>query len=64
MVNDGKYERLNELVEEIDHVTRALKMCASVEEVDTIDMEENSGYVDIGHLVGKARKRVEKGVVP
>jgi hypothetical protein len=30
VVNDSKYEKLNEVVEDIDNISRALKMCISV----------------------------------
>jgi hypothetical protein len=41
IVNDQKYEKLNEVVEDLDQINRALKMCCSVEEVELIDEKEN-----------------------
>jgi hypothetical protein len=29
-VNDAKYEKLNEVVEDIDNINRALRMCVTV----------------------------------
>jgi len=57
VVNDAKYERLNELVEDIDNVSRALRMCSTVQEVDQIDKQENSEkcLIDITHLVTAAK---------
>ena len=41
VVSDPKYEKLSEAVEDLDNVARALKMCATVQEVDSLDKEEN-----------------------
>ncbi|CDW76908.1 UNKNOWN [Stylonychia lemnae] len=64
VVNDIKYEKLNEVVEDIDHIMRALKMCATVEEVDKIDEQENRKLIEMNHLIKKARQKMLKGEVP
>jgi hypothetical protein len=37
MVNDAKYEKLNDLVEDLDNIARALRLCVTVQEVDQLD---------------------------
>jgi hypothetical protein len=37
VVNDAKYEKLNEVVEDIDNINKTLRMCVTVQEVDQID---------------------------
>jgi hypothetical protein len=34
VVNDAKYEKLNEVVEDIENINRVLRMCNTVQEVD------------------------------
>jgi hypothetical protein len=37
VVNDLKYELLSEVVEDIDLIVRASRMCSTIEEVDLIE---------------------------
>ena len=57
VVNDQKYEKLNEVVEDIENVGRALRMCTTIQEIDQIDKQENSdrNLIEISHLVNSAK---------
>ena len=59
MVNDAKYERLSEIVEDIDNIVRTLRMCCTQEEIDLVEAQENSGFIDITHLISINRTRVQ-----
>lgn len=61
VVNDSKYERLNDLVEDLDNIARALRMCVTVQEVDQIDKQENHGLIELDHLVKAAKLRISRG---
>jgi hypothetical protein len=37
VVNDKKYEQLSEVLDDLENIFRALKMCNTVQEVDQID---------------------------
>ena len=55
-MNDAKYERLSDIVEDIDNINRALRMCVTVQEVDLLDKQENKGKViELDHLVNTAK---------
>ena len=61
VVNDAKYEKLNELVEDIDNINRVLRLCNTVQEVDQLDKQENRGLIDFTHLVNAAKQRISRG---
>ena len=64
VVNDAKYEKLNEVVEDIDNINRALRMCVTVQEIDQLDKQENKGkLIDVEHLVNAAKQRISRGDV-
>lgn len=52
-----KYERLSEIVEDIDNITKALRACNSLLDFEVIDRQENAGLIDISHLIVSARHR-------
>ena len=63
-MNDAKFEKLNEIVEDIDNINRALRMCVTVQEIDQLDKQENKGkLIDIEHLVNAAKQRISRGEV-
>lgn len=64
VVNDAKYEKINEVVEDIDNITRALKMCSTIQEVDQLDKQENSSLIELSHLVIANKQRISRGEIP
>ncbi|TNV84393.1 hypothetical protein FGO68_gene805 [Halteria grandinella] len=62
VVNDQKYEQLSELVEDLDHISRALKMCNTIQEVDQLDKQEHQGkLIDFEHLIVLSKTRISRG---
>ena len=51
LATDPKYDKLTEVVEDIDNIARSLKLCATQDEIDQIDKQENSFIIDIDHLI-------------
>lgn len=64
LVNDKKFEKLNETVDDLDWINRALKMCITQEEVDLLEKQENQGLIDISLMVRLAKERIKRGELP
>jgi len=61
MFDGSRVEELNEMVERINAVFKALKNCATLEEVDELVKEECSGVVSFDAAISYTRKKIEKG---
>jgi len=51
VVRDKKYEQLSEVVNDLDFIVRATRMCSTTDEVDLIEAQETTGLIDIALII-------------
>lgn len=51
VVRDKKYEELSEVVNDLDFIVRATRMCSKTDEVDLIEAQETTGLIDIALII-------------